>query len=138
MLVALLCPYIDTKYAAELDDRLEQLDDVERGDKLQQLVYHLQRSPEIADAVGAGALFDMNDATLAQSTSGPAEAKVVHELETYYALINQAVDSGDSNTMVCRECGAGGVEWTTKQTRSADEGSTVFCHCPKCKARWKM
>jgi DNA-directed RNA polymerase subunit M/transcription elongation factor TFIIS len=38
----------------------------------------------------------------------------------------------------CRRCGSEEVTWDEKQTRSADEGATVFCACQTCKNRWVM
>ena len=38
----------------------------------------------------------------------------------------------------CRRCGCEEVSWDEKQTRSADEGATVFCVCTRCKNRWIM
>lgn len=38
----------------------------------------------------------------------------------------------------CRRCGSHEVSWEEKQTRSADEGATVFCVCTTCKMRWVM
>ena len=38
----------------------------------------------------------------------------------------------------CRRCGSQEVSWEEKQTRSADEGATVFCVCTTCKNRWVM
>jgi DNA-directed RNA polymerase subunit M/transcription elongation factor TFIIS len=38
----------------------------------------------------------------------------------------------------CRRCGNEDVVWEEKQTRSADEGATVYCSCPVCKNRWVM
>jgi len=36
----------------------------------------------------------------------------------------------------CKRCGSDDVRWEEKQTRSADEGATVFCTCNSCKNRW--
>jgi len=38
---------------------------------------------------------------------------------------------------VCRKCKSTKVEHYQKQTRSADEPMTVFCHCLMCDKRWK-
>jgi len=38
----------------------------------------------------------------------------------------------------CTKCGSDRVFSYSKQTRSSDEGMTVFCQCVKCKAKWTM
>ena len=38
----------------------------------------------------------------------------------------------------CMKCGSKKTYSYTKQIRSADEGTTVFCICVMCKNRWKM
>lgn len=37
----------------------------------------------------------------------------------------------------CRRCGSTRVESSLRQTRSADEASTLFCHCLSCGKRWR-
>lgn len=39
--------------------------------------------------------------------------------------------------LVCKKCGSNKTYSYTKQVRRADEGTTVFCICVKCNARWK-
>ena len=36
----------------------------------------------------------------------------------------------------CRRCGSQDVTWEEKQTRSADEGASLYCTCAVCKNRW--
>ncbi len=38
----------------------------------------------------------------------------------------------------CSRCSSTDVSFEFSQTRSADEGTTVFCYCTRCKKRWKM
>lgn len=38
----------------------------------------------------------------------------------------------------CGRCKSYKTEYTEKQTRSADEPTTKFCHCKKCGHRWKF
>ena len=56
-------------------------------------------------------------------------------LQEKYDMLN---DKSFNTTLKCRRCGSSEVGWEQKQTRSADEASTVFCTCNKCKNRWRM
>lgn len=51
----------------------------------------------------------------------------------------EALDDQKFRAIVrCRRCGSEEVSWEEKQTRSADEGATVFCVCTTCQNRWVM
>jgi hypothetical protein len=43
---------------------------------------------------------------------------------------------GDSG-LRCKHCGSNEIAYEFLQTRSADEGTTIFCTC-RCGRRWKM
>merc|ERR1712098_676472 len=47
-----------------------------------------------------------------------------------------AVDTWGLTQEKCRKCGAEEVRYTALQLRSADEGTTLFYHCPQCSERW--
>lgn len=47
-------------------------------------------------------------------------------------------DYGGMKRMVTCRCGNVDVQWHIAQTRSADEGFTIFCHCPACLRRWTL
>jgi len=41
-------------------------------------------------------------------------------------------------TVVCEDCGGTDISYTSKQTRSADEGQTIFYECVACKHCWQQ
>ena len=47
----------------------------------------------------------------------------------------EIVAEGD---ITCPKCKSKRVHRVEKQTRSADESATVFCHCSECGTRWKF
>ncbi|MFO8050153.1 MAG: transcription factor S [Thermoplasmatota archaeon] len=40
-------------------------------------------------------------------------------------------------TVICSECGNKGAYWHLRQTRAADEATTRFYRCTKCKHTWR-
>lgn len=38
----------------------------------------------------------------------------------------------------CKKCQSNDITLEFLQTRSADEGTTIFCTCTRCQKRWKM
>lgn len=56
--------------------------------------------------------------------------------EKYDSL--DACSSQYTSSLACRRCKSTDVSWEQKQTRSADEGMTVYCVCSACNHRWTM
>ena len=49
----------------------------------------------------------------------------------------ELADLPDNAGVRCKRCGSNEVSYEFLQTRSADEGTTIFCTC-RCGKRWKM
>lgn len=47
-------------------------------------------------------------------------------------------DLVEEGEVVCRKCGSRKISKRSLQTRSGDEGATIFYHCVTCKTRWKQ
>lgn len=47
-------------------------------------------------------------------------------------------DLVEEGEVVCRKCGSRKISKRSLQTRSGDEGATIFYHCVTCKSRWKQ
>ncbi|XP_072044779.1 DNA-directed RNA polymerase I subunit RPA12-like [Amphiura filiformis] len=53
--------------------------------------------------------------------------KRIHKDDTEQPNLGPQIDRA------CAKCGHEGLHYQTRQTRSADEGQTVFYYCPSCK-----
>lgn len=83
------------------------------------------------------------DAQLAENTlAGRILAEATERERRFQAMLEEKYESLNDQTFTaivrCRRCGCEEVTWEEKQTRSADEGATVFCSCTRCKNRWVM
>lgn len=110
----------------------------EYTDAIRRAAFNLRQNP----AVGAGCPRE-SDAALAAGTvierlaredAARAERFAQMLAEKYEALGDASV----TPIMRCRRCGSDDLTWDEKQTRSADEGATVFVACVRCRNRWVM
>ena len=60
------------------------------------------------------------------------------ERATRLERLDQIVQGCTSGALVCRRCRGDNIAIQQKQTRSADEGMTIFCKCDTCGAQWRM
>lgn len=110
-------------------------------DKCQQVILNLKHNTGLKRQ-GLN-IVTMSDEKLAQGTVVEDIEREAHEtkirfeqmLQEKYEMMN---DKTYKETLKCRRCGSSEISWEQKQTRSADEASTVFCTCTKCKNRWRM
>lgn len=107
-----------------------------------QLLHNLALNPALA-RVPMDDLVRMSDGELAAGTM--IEAVQENERKRYAMLerlLREKCDDldalGAEGPLRCRTCGSSSVVWDQKQTRGADEASTVFCSCTHCKSRWRM
>ena len=108
--------------------------------KVRQISWNLRQSPTLLQQYTAPTLVRLDDETMARGT--PLEEwKTHHDRTMQYQqkLLHDEYKVEDgAGTFKCRRCHSYDVEVEQKQTRSADEGMTVFCECRKCSLRWKM
>lgn len=91
-----------------------------------------------------GAVAWAPDAELVVGT--PLEARRHAEAERrarFERMLQEKYESLDDDTtaaaaplLKCRRCNSMHISWDQKQTRSADESASVFCHCDTCGHRW--
>ena len=107
--------------------------------KCQQLALNLKNNPKLQHNVDSELIMlsdvEMSKGTILEDIENEAilrKQRFEQMLQEKYEMLN---DKSFNTTLKCRRCGSSEVGWEQKQTRSADEASTVFCTCNKCKNR---
>ncbi len=132
--ISAMCPSLPAEFAAEANAvvmAIPALD--ERNRRFTELVWHASRidmknlgGREFARLTSDELMRRLDETIIAEQ-----------KIEDYKALLRKEFTVNAPSTMICRQCGAG-VQWNVGQTRSADEGSTVFVSCRPCGTRWRM
>ena len=110
--------------------------DARYAEKIKQIVFNLKTRPELTTFVPE-ILVALDDSELGKGTAS------ARWNEAYIAQkqVEKKMLTEDSHTNAaffrCRACKSTNVEHQQKQTRSADEGMTIFLHCKDCDKRWK-
>ena len=104
-------------------------------DEVLRCAVNLRQNPALREVVG------VDDDRLAEGTLvGRVAAERKAREDRFERMMQEkyeALDDEQFQAIVrCRRCGSKEVSWEEKQTRSADEGATVFCVCTACKNRW--
>lgn len=107
-------------------------------DRVRRAAYHLAHYPGLGVEVAVA-----TDAALARGTEVERrEEERRQRASRFSAMLQEKYEALNDRTFAaivrCRRCGSEEVVWEEKQTRSADEGATVFCSCVRCKLRWVM
>jgi DNA-directed RNA polymerase subunit M/transcription elongation factor TFIIS len=113
----------------------------EYTNKCQQIALNLKNNPQLCGKASTLIMLsdlEMSKGTILEDIENEAivqKQRFEQMLQEKYDMLN---DKSYNATLKCRRCGSSEVGWEQKQTRSADEASTVFCTCNKCKNRWTM
>jgi len=116
-------------YAKDSDSRY--------AEKLKQLVFNIQIRPELKELLPE-VLVALDDAELGRGTeSARWNEAYVAKKRVEKSMLAEDSQTKSGNFFRCRACKSTNVEHQQKQTRSADEGMTIFLHCKDCDKRWK-
>jgi DNA-directed RNA polymerase subunit M/transcription elongation factor TFIIS len=110
-----------------------------------QLVYNLyENGGFLRENYSPEQLVALDDYHLAEDTMREREQQEFNErVQTCRDLMNTTkIFSDDLSylkpTMKCNKCKSSDISKTEGQTRSADEGATVYCLCNNCGKRWTI
>ena len=110
--------------------------DARYAEKVKQLVFNIKNRPDLIN-FSPEILVALDDSELGKGTA----AARWNEAYIAQKQVEKKMLTEDSHTNAaffrCRACKSTNVEHQQKQTRSADEGMTIFLHCKDCDKRWK-
>jgi DNA-directed RNA polymerase subunit M/transcription elongation factor TFIIS len=111
-------------------------DTLQRYDEIQRLSFYLMVNEANLAKFSAPELLVMPEEMLIKGSEIEVNIeKHKRKIEEYEQFVTQ--DIFGTEGIKCRKCGHI-VQATAKQTRSADEGATIFVRCENCETRFKM
>ena len=117
-------------------ERALSKDPQQRYDEIQRLTFYLNINGHNLIGIAPEVLMNMPEVDLIkESVIEKSNNDKKRKLQDYEAFIVKDIFGDDG--IKCRKCGYI-VEANSKQTRSADEGATVFISCSNCGTRFKM
>jgi len=107
--------------------------------KYQQLLYNLKINGDyLLERYTFEEMVNLNNEALISNQKQEKILKWQSEMKEYNDLLNVRFGDTSYKTILCNTCkGKSEVQWTGRQTRSADEGMTIFCLCTTCGKRWR-
>jgi len=107
-------------------------------ERMRHAAFNLRQNP----AIGAKVVHATENELTQGTIVGKIRAEAAARKKRFGEMLQEKYDSLNDRKfeaiVKCRRCGSAEVSWEEKQTRSADEGGTVFCICTACKNRWVM
>ena len=105
-------------------------------DNVRRSAFNLQSNPNI----GAEVVISPDSVLTEGTLVGHIETERISREERFARMLQDKYEALDDITFQsvakCRKCGSKDISWQEKQTRSADEGCTVFVTCNDCHHRW--
>ena len=127
-----LCRNVESSCHANARTATEYLDRVRHA------AFNLRANP----ALGENVLFASDEILTKGTLVGRVRDEAVVRQTRFTEMLQEKYNALNDKTFEaivrCRRCGNEDVTWEEKQTRSADEGATVYCSCSVCKNRWVM
>ncbi len=108
--------------------------------KARQLAWNVAETPALLTWYTPNALVHLDDTTLSEGTAVEAWwVQYKAEMLRHHVLLHEEHRTpGAEGSLACNRCHSRDVSVNQQQTRSADEGMTVFCTCVACGLRWKL
>lgn len=134
--------------ARDVEEHIHRVCDVQNTDygaKVLQLAWNLRvNATKLLLEHNLDEIVLLDDAALANGTAADEWWREHHRrLDKQSKLLYEDAkfeeeEQSTHSELICSRCHSRSIGIQQQQTRSADEGMTVFCTCKQCGLRWKM
>lgn len=111
---------------------------IEYTERVRHTAFNLRSNPHLS----TNAVFASDEILTKGTLVGRVRDEATSRQQRFSQMLQEKYDALNDKKFEaivrCRRCGNEDVTWEEKQTRSADEGATVYCSCSVCKNRWVM
>lgn len=110
------------------------------GDMVTQIIpAMLSNGPSIRRRLRPADVISASTKVLMEGTVVDRARQQMESHETNFrAMLQERFDDDNSEGLLkCRNCKSANVVWEQRQTRSADEGMSIYAMCMACKTKWQ-
>lgn len=131
---------MESKIARKLADAAKLLspDETKRECDLQRLKFYLEHNHSLLN-LPAEELVVADDLLLLSDDRKIQFDRDCRLEEHEMAILKSSFETtGQTRSLRCSRCKSQNIDVQQRQTRSADEGMTIFCGCRDCSAQWTL
>ena len=110
---------------------------------LRRQAYNIACNPALAAVDPARLIHMTNEEFAAGTVVERVQSEEQERMRGFIELLKEKYENvvkaqSSDSILNCRNCGSNDISFSQKQTRGADESSTIFCQCQVCSKRWRL
>lgn len=131
---------MDSKINSKLAEAAKLLapDEIKRDCDLQRLKFYLQNNHSLLNLPAEKLVMAEDLLMLSQDRKLQFDRDSRLEEHEIAILKSSFENTGQTRSLRCSRCKSQNIDVQQRQTRSADEGMTIFCGCRDCSAQWTL
>lgn len=111
--------------------------------QLRRQAYNLACNPALASVPATQLIHMSNEEFAAGTLIERVQSEEQERMRGFSELLKEKYENvvraqSSESILKCRNCGSSDITFAQKQTRGADESSTIFCSCQVCAKRWRL
>ena len=111
--------------------------------QLRRQAYNISCNPALASVAATRLIHMSNEEFAAGTLIERVQSEEQERMRGFSELLKEKYENvvraqSSESILKCKKCGSSDITFSQKQTRGADESSTIFCSCQVCSKRWRL